>query len=89
MALEMDHDLFMKIYNSDGVKFINKMHAHSFSQNIFYGNLRELTEALNLVENIDIGIKLMSQEHKEAGTQVYKEVNRATCRFPQTTNNLS
>ena len=54
MALEMDHDLFMKIYNSDGVKFINKMHAHSFSQNIFYGNLRELKEALNLVENIDI-----------------------------------
>lgn len=76
MALEMDHDLFMKIYNSDGVKFINKMHAHSFSQNIFYGNLRELKESLNLVENIDIGIKLMSQEHKEAGTQVYKEVNR-------------
>ena len=35
MALEMDHDLFMKIYNSDGVKFINKMHAHSFSQNIY------------------------------------------------------
>lgn len=76
MALEMDNNLFMKIHNSDGVKFINKMHAHSFSQNIFYGNLRELKESLNLVENVDVGMKLMSQEHKEAGTQVYKEVNR-------------
>ena len=76
MALEMDHDLFTKIHNSDGAKFINKMHAHSFSQNIFYGNLRELNESLNLVENIDIGMKLMSQEHQEEGTQVYKEINR-------------
>jgi len=72
----MSHDLFMKINNSDGVKFINKMHTHSFSQNIFHGNLREIKEALDLVENIDIGIKLMSQEHRDAGNQVYKEVNR-------------
>lgn len=35
MALEMDHDLFMKIYNSDGVKFINKMHAHSLVKIFF------------------------------------------------------
>ncbi|MCK5677321.1 MAG: hypothetical protein KAH72_02470 [Flavobacteriaceae bacterium] len=74
MALKSDHGLLMKIHNSDGANFLNKMHSHSFSQNIFYGNLKELKVALNFVENS--GMKLMSNEHKEEGTQVYRDVNR-------------
>jgi hypothetical protein len=52
------------------------MKGHSFSYNIFTGNLREINGVLKIIENPDIGLKLMAENNQEAGIQVHKETNR-------------
>ncbi|EAU53950.1 hypothetical protein SPV1_13167 [Mariprofundus ferrooxydans PV-1] len=39
-------------------------------------NLHEINEGLKLIENPEIGIRLMAQDNREAGDQAFREVNR-------------
>jgi len=71
-----EYELFKEIHASKGMQFVNRMRKHSFSFNIFNGNLFELQKALATIENPDIGIKLMSQDNKQEGDQAYREINR-------------
>ncbi|WP_135079223.1 hypothetical protein [Terasakiella sp. SH-1] len=70
------YDLFSQMHESEGMAVINRLHTRSFSVNIFLGNYRELNEALKLVENTDVALKLMTEENREADNQVHREVHR-------------
>ncbi|HAS8560591.1 TPA: hypothetical protein I7791_19110 [Vibrio vulnificus] len=61
---------------SEGMSFQNRVKSHSFTLNIFTGNANELKEGLAIIENPKVGIKLMSQQHKEKGIQAHREINR-------------
>jgi hypothetical protein len=74
--LDNGYELDLKMHNSKGMAFLNRMRAHSFSHNIFSMNLHEMKEGLKLIENPEIGIKLMAQDNREAGDQAFREVNR-------------
>jgi hypothetical protein len=70
------YELHKMMHDSKGMEFMNRMKVRSFSFNIFTGNLRELQENLKLVENPEVGLKLMSEGNRDAGTQVHREINR-------------
>ncbi|WP_344965538.1 hypothetical protein [Oceanisphaera sediminis] len=70
------YELFKEIMDSSGMKFHNRMKSHSFSYNIFSMNLKELNEGLKLIETPQVGLKLMSEENREAGHQAHREINR-------------
>lgn len=71
-----EYELFKKIHDSDGMKFQNRKKVRDFSYNIFRSNLEELRKACEMVENPDLGIKLMSEQHRELGVQMHMEINR-------------
>jgi hypothetical protein len=58
------------------MRFWNLRRKHSFSYNIFSGNLKELNGGLKLIENPQIGLQLSSEKNREAGDQAHREVNR-------------
>jgi len=58
------------------MQFINQQHERSFSYNIFHGNMNELLAALGVLDNFSVGMKLMSQNNGEVGTQFHREANR-------------
>lgn len=73
---EEEYEIFRKALDSPGMQFVNRMKAHSFSLNIFQGNLIEIKKAISIIENPEIGTKLMSQENREIGDQAHREINR-------------
>lgn len=72
---------FQKIHASSGVKFLNQLHARSFSLNIFQMNALELMEATRKVRDPEQGLSLMSQDNKEAGQQAHRELSRHVHNF--------
>lgn len=70
------HQLLCQILECPGMAYLNRCKGRSFSLNIFEGNLRELNECCKLIENPEIGLKLMSSEHCEAGAQAHRESMR-------------
>jgi hypothetical protein len=62
--------------NSPGMRLYNLMGKHSFSYNIFSGNLKELKEGLKRIENPQIRLQLMAQNNGDAEGQAHKEINR-------------
>jgi hypothetical protein len=72
---------FQKIHASSGVKFLNQLHARSFSFNIFQMNALELMEATRNVRDPEQGLSLMSQDNKEAGQQAHRELSRHVHNF--------
>ena len=58
------------------MQFLGRKKQRSFIFNIFVMNKIELQNDLTLVADPSIGLKLMSEEHREAGHQVHREVNR-------------
>lgn len=72
---------FQRILASPGMKFLNQLHARSFSLNIFQMNALELMEATHKVRDPDQGLFLMSQDNKEAGQQAHRELSRHVHNF--------
>ena len=68
--------VFKNIMDSEGRKFNSRMKNHSFSYNIFSGNIKELNDGLRIIETPEIGLALLSQDNKEAGNQAHREINR-------------
>jgi len=50
------------------------MREHSFSFNIFNGNLFDLQKALTAIENPDISIKLMTQDNQQEVTKLIEKL---------------
>lgn len=69
------------IRDSAGMHFLNQEHSRSFSLNIFRANARELIEALRHVSDPEHGLRLMSVDNREAGTQAHREVSRRIHNF--------
>ncbi|MGP1716450.1 MAG: hypothetical protein ACTS9Y_04665 [Methylophilus sp.] len=67
---------FSQILESPGVKFLNQLHARSFSLNTFQMNASELIEATLKVNDPEHGLSLMSQDHRDAGRQAHRELSR-------------
>ena len=77
-----------KIFASSGMKFLNQLHARSFSLNIFQMNALELMEATRKVRDPDQGLALMSHEHREAGQQAHREISRHIHNFVASSKTL-
>ena len=60
---------------------INRTHYRTFSLNIFRMNAQELIEITRRVSDPDEGVRLMSQNNREAGQQIHREVNRRVHNF--------
>lgn len=73
---DIEEDAYRRILASSGIKYLNQLHARSFSLNIFKMNALELTEATRKVRDPDQGLALMSQDNKEAGQQAHRELSR-------------
>jgi len=57
--------------------YLNRRKVRAFSHNIFVGNFKELKKACEIVENPEIGLKLMSQSMRGSlGVQAHMEINR-------------
>lgn len=68
--------LFNKIHASAGMQFLGRKKQRSFILNILVMNKIELKNDLTLVSDPKVGLKLMSDQHREAGHQAHREVNR-------------
>lgn len=78
MSDEIDsgYTIFQKIHQSVGMKFLGRKKLRSFTLNIFTMNKIELQNDLELFENPEIGLQLMSHDNKGASQQVHRELNR-------------
>lgn len=80
--------LYARIHSSPGMKFLNELHARSFSLNIFQMNALELTEATRKVRDPDLGPSLMFEANREAGQQAHRELNRHIHNFVASAKSL-
>jgi hypothetical protein len=69
--------LRQNIAASPGMAFIQRMHARSFSLNVFAMSVRELRASLAAVQNPDVGINLMDVKNEEVGRQAEREMGEA------------
>jgi hypothetical protein len=74
-------DIFNAINSSRGMEHVNRSHHRTFSLNIFRMNAQELIEIANRVNDPDEGLRLMSQNNREAGQQIHREVTRRVHNF--------
>jgi hypothetical protein len=70
------YDLFKKIHASPGMTYLNRSKIRDFSINIFWSNYLELRKACQLVENPEVGVKLLMGDQRELGLQAHMEVMR-------------
>ncbi len=63
------------------MEHINRTHGRTFSLNVFRMNAQELIEITRRVSDSDEGLRLMSQNNREAGKQIHREVNRRLHNF--------
>src|SRR5208337_4816487 len=75
------YDLYQAIQSSPGMEHINRSYRRTFSLNIFRMNAQELIEITRRVSDSDEGLRLMSQNNREAGEQTHREVNRRVHNF--------
>lgn len=80
--------LYARIHSSPGMKFLNDLHARSFSLNIFQMNALELMEATRKVRDPDLGPPLMFEANREAGQQAHRELNRHIHNFVASAKSL-
>lgn len=80
--------LYERIRASPGMKFLNKLHARSFSLNIFQMNALELTEATRKVRDPDLGTSLILEANREAAQQAHRELNRHIHNFVASAKSL-
>jgi hypothetical protein len=69
------------IHSSRGMQHINRSYQRSFSINIFKINTQELIEITRRVNDPDEGLRFMSQDNREAGTQIHRETTRRIHNF--------
>jgi hypothetical protein len=74
-------DLLNAIHSSRGMEHVNRSHHRTFSLNIFRMNAQELIEIARRVNDPDEGLRLMSQDNREAGQQTHREVTRRVHNF--------
>jgi hypothetical protein len=74
-------ELLNAIQASRGMEHINRSHHRTFSLNIFQMNAQELIDIANRVNDPDEGLRLMSQDNREAGDQTHREVTRRVHNF--------
>lgn len=75
------HEILKAIHESLGMAHINRSHQRSFSLNIFLMNAQELIGITQQVHDPDEGLRLMSQDNREAGQQTHREINRRIHNF--------
>jgi hypothetical protein len=68
--------IFKKIHASPGMQVFGRKKQRSFFLNIFVMNKIELQNDLTITSDPTVGLQLMSEEYREAGRQVHREVNR-------------
>ncbi len=69
--------LFKELHASPGMIYFNRRKLRAFSVNIFQSNFTELINACDMIENPQIGLQLMSEEHRgTSGLQAHMEVMR-------------
>ena len=73
--------LRQKITDSPGMTFLQRMHARSFSLNVFRMSVRELQAAFTAFQTPEIGIKLMDVTNEEVGWQAEREIGRLLHNF--------
>jgi hypothetical protein len=66
--------LRQKITDSPGMAFLQRMHARSFSLNVFGMSVRELQAGFTAFRTPEISIKLMDVTNEEAGRQAEREI---------------
>jgi hypothetical protein len=74
-------DLLNAIHSSRGMEHVNRSHQRTFTLNIFRMNAQELIEITRRVNDPDEGLRLMSQNNREAGQQTHREVTRRVHNF--------
>jgi hypothetical protein len=74
-------DLLNAIHSSRGMEHVNRSHQRTFTLNIFRMNAQELIEITRRVNDPDEGLRLMSQNNREAGQQTHREVTRRIHNF--------
>jgi hypothetical protein len=74
-------DLLNAIHSSRGMEHVNRSHHRTFTLNIFRMNAQELIEITRRVNDPDEGLRLMSQNNREAGQQTHREVTRRVHNF--------
>jgi len=80
-ATRSQGDLFNAIQSSRGMEHLNRSHQRTFSLNIFRRNSQELIEIARRVSDPNEGLRLMSRDNREAGTQIHREVARRVHNF--------
>jgi hypothetical protein len=80
-AAENRGDLLNAIHSSRGMEHVNRSHHRTFTLNIFRMNAQELIEITRRVNDPDEGLRLMSQNNREAGQQTHREVTRRVHNF--------
>jgi hypothetical protein len=73
--------LLRAIDQSLGAAHINRTHQRSFSLNVFLMNTQELIEITQQVHDPDEGLRLMSQDNRDAGQQTHREISRRIHNF--------
>jgi hypothetical protein len=74
-------ELMRAIDKAPGMAHVNRTYQRSFSFNIFRMNAQELIEITRHIHDPDEGLRLMSQDNRDAGQQVHREVNRRVHNF--------
>ena len=63
------------------MEHVNRSHQRTFTLNIFRMNAQELIEITRRINDPDEGLRLMSQDNREAGRQIHREVTRRVHNF--------
>jgi hypothetical protein len=74
-------ELLNAILASPGMEHVNTSHHRTFSLNIFRMNAQELIEIASRVNDPNEGLRLMSQDNREASQQTHRELARRVHNF--------
>jgi hypothetical protein len=72
----LSYQLFEELHSSAGMEYLNRRKRRDFTYNIFRGNYSELKKLCAVVENPEIGLKLMAQSNQDQGNKAHMEVMR-------------
>ena len=80
--------VFRRLKECAGARFVDAIHARSFSLNVLQMNGLELLEAMRRVKDPDEGLSLMSQANRDAGQQAHREISRHIHNFAAAAKSL-
>ncbi|AVT82493.1 hypothetical protein [Rhodopseudomonas palustris] len=75
-AADNGYSILSQIHTSRGMEYLGRKKLRSFTLNIFSMNKKELLDDLALFQNPQVGLTLMSEQYRDAGLQVHRELNR-------------